>query len=85
MSQADRSEGDWRTELHLGCRLCLPDLALQGAHSGSLCCRCIMSGMLPLSGSRLKSMGLLLRMLLHLGSMSLLGAVKAFLHTQDLC
>ena len=79
MSQADKHEGS-QFEPHLGCRLCLPELALQGAHSGSLCCRCIMRGTLPLSSRHFKSMHLILRLLLRLSGVSLLGAVKALLH-----
>ena len=41
-----------------------------------------MRGTLPLGSSRLESACLLLGMLLHLSSMSLLGAVKALLHTR---
>ena len=81
MSLADRNEGS-DFKLHLGCRLCLPELALKGAHNGSLCCCCIMPSTLPLSSSRLMSMGLLLCMLLHLSSVLVLGTVKALLHTR---
>ena len=81
MSQADRNEGSCFVP-HLGCSLRLPELALQGAHGGSLCCRCIMRSTLPLSSSRLKSMSLLLHLLLHLSSVSLLGSLKTLLHTR---